>query len=156
MKSIHYLNGKGEQYHFYVKVYTRPNLRGSESEMIMYMGKGHLEKMFDECKVDTETKSIHFEYPERWANILELRAIPDRIPTVFPNIERVTITTHSIYIIQNVHSCHIGIVESEGLFPEKDYGDLNTRYCPPPSNMDGLYMATPKEIIKVKINKSEI
>ena len=146
MKSNHYKNAKGEQYDFTVKVWTRPNLRGRMGEMLMCMGKQALEQMFDLCEVDTKTTSIHFEYPERWANILELRALTDRIPVVFPNIQNVTIVTHSVYIIQCVHSEHIGIYDDSSKYPEKTYANLKTRYCPPPDEMQGLFVATPNDM----------
>lgn len=146
MKSDHYKNAKGEQYDFTVKVWTRPNLRGSEGEMLMYIGKHALEQMFDECKVDPHTTSIHFEFPERWANILELRSMVDRIPVAFPNIQSVTIVTHSVYIIQCVHAQHIGIYDDPSKYLEKNYRDLNTHYCDSPQHMRGLYVATPNSI----------
>lgn len=149
MKSEHYLNSKGEQYDLTVKVYTRPNLRGSETEMLMYMGKLILDNLFDKCKVDESTKSFHLEYPERWANILELRALITRIPILYPNIEKVSITTHSVYIVQCVHSKHIGIYDNPSEYPEKDYENLSVRYSPGPSQMNGLYVATPEEIRKL-------
>ncbi len=141
MKSSRYINGKGNQYSFLVNVYTRPNLRGSVSEMIMYQGQPYLRKMFDEGVSDPLIKNIHFEYPERWANILELRAMPERIPVTFPNIEEVTITTHSVYIIQCVHSQHIRVCDDSSLFQEvkNGYSDLSVKYAPAPSNMEGLW-----------------
>jgi hypothetical protein len=148
-KSNHYKNGKGEPYDFQVLVYTRPNLRGSEGEMFMYMGKSQLEIMFDECRVDPTVTNIHFEYPERWANILELRAMVDRIPISFPNIEKVTIVTHSVYIIQCTHSEHIGICDNPSKYPEEKYKDLNIRYSPAPKQLTGLYCATPEKIEKI-------
>lgn len=148
MKSNHYINANGEQYDFTVKVWTRPNLRGSEDEMFMYMGKRALAQMFDECKADPSVTSVHFEYPERWTNILELRAITDRIPIAFPNIQEATIVTHSVYIIQCVHAQHIRIYDnsSKEKYPDENYRDLNTRYCDPPQNMRGLYLATPNAL----------
>lgn len=148
-KSVHYKNSKGEQYEFQVLVYTRPNLRGSEGEMFMYQGKNQLELMFDEGGIDPTVKNIHFEYPERWANILELRAMVDRIPISFPNIEKVTITTHSVYIIQCVRSEHIGICDDPTKFPEEKYRDLKTKYSPSPTQLKGLYCATPEKIEKI-------
>lgn len=140
MKSDDYKNSKGEQIDFTVNVFTRPNLRGSFNEMFMYQGKAALETMFDVCKVDENIKEIHFEYPERWANILELRAIPYRMITCFPNLEKVTITTHSVYIIQCVHAEHILIRDSHNKleYEECDYGDINKRYSPPPHKMTEL------------------
>jgi hypothetical protein len=149
MKSENYINGKGEQYDLHVKVYTRPNLRGSETEMLMYMGKQILNNLFDIREVDEHTTSFHLEYPERWANIVELRALITRIPILYPNIQRVTITTHSVYIIQCVNREHIGIYDDPSKYPEENYPDLSVRYSPGPSQMEGLYVATPDEIRKL-------
>ena len=148
-KSDWYKNSKGDQVDFEVKVFTRPNLRDGTGEMLMYMGKGHLETMFDKCTVDEETTSIHLEYPERWCNILELRAIPERMLVVFPNLEKVTIVTHSVYIIQCVRKDHIGIYDDPSEFPEENYTDLNTRYCKPPDKFQGLWVGTPTSLKKI-------
>lgn len=138
MKSDHYKNAKGEQIDFTMYVYQRPNMRNGEQQMLCYVGLKDIEKMFDGGKPDTTTKHIKLYYPERWTNILELRAIPDRMLTTFPNLEFAEIHTHSVYIVQCVHACHI-LVDSLGdKYPEKDCGDLNTRYCPPTTYDGGL------------------
>lgn len=143
------LTPRGEQYDLTVRVFTRPNLREGEGEMMMYMGKGVLDNIFDICKVDEKTTSIHFEYPERWANILELRALVYRIPILYPNIKKVTIVTHSVYIIQCVQSEHIRVYDNPSEYPDGGYSDLTVRYCPLPESMAGLYVATPEKFEKV-------
>ena len=148
-KSEKYLNQKGEQIDFTVHVTTRPNLRDGVGEMLMYRGKNILETMFDKCVVDPSITQFDMEYPERWANILELRAIPDRMLVCFPNLQKAYIKTHSVYIIQCVHSQHIGIADDASKYPEKDYGDLNTRYCDGPDKLEGLWVATPKNMERV-------
>jgi hypothetical protein len=147
-KSDHYKNSKGEQIEFKVLVYTRPNLRDGVGEMLMYRGKTILEIMFDKCKVDPDITCIDMEYPERWANILELRAIPNRMLACFPNLKQVLIKTHSVYIIQCVHSEHIGICDDPSKYPEKDYADINTRYCDGPEQFTGLWTMTPSTGLK--------
>lgn len=112
-KSDKYINSKGDQIDFTLEVFTRPNLRDGQREMLMYQGKPYLEIMFDQCTLDEKVKSIHMEYPERWCNLIEQRAIPDRILVCFPNLEKITIRTHSVYIIQCVHAEHIRIYDSE-------------------------------------------
>jgi hypothetical protein len=150
-KSFFYKNLKGEEYDFDVQVYTRPNLRDGVGEMLMYMGRSILEQMFDKCEIDEKTEIIHLEYPERWANILELRAIPERIPVCFPNIKKVTIVTHSVYIIQCVHNTHINMCDNNLItqYPEEKYADLKTRYCPLPGHLEGLYSVSDKELKKL-------
>jgi len=147
-KSDHYKNSKGEQIEFRVLVYTRPNLRDGIGEMLMYRGKTILEIMFDKCMVDPDITCIDMEYPERWANILELRAIPNRMLACFPNLKQVLIKTHSVYIIQCVHSEHIGICDDASKYPEKDYADINTRYCDGPEQFTGLWTMTPSTGLK--------
>jgi hypothetical protein len=136
MKSDHYKNANGEQIDFTVFVHQRPNLRNNE--MLSYVGITYLKEMFDGCKVNPTVTSIQMEYPERWANILELRAIPDRMSVVYPNLIKVKITTHSVYIVQCVHSQHILIDNTAGDYPEKDYKDLSVRYAEPPEGDVGL------------------
>ena len=147
-KSNHYVNKKGEQIDFTVHVTTRPNLRDGIGEMLMYRGKNVLEIMFDKCVVDPTVTCFDMEYPERWANILELRAIPDRMLVCFPNLKQVLIKTHSVYIIQCVHREHIGICDTASKYPEKNYADLNTRYCDGPEQFTGLWTMTPSTGLK--------
>ena len=148
-KSKHYINGKGEEYEFEVKVFTRPNLRGSMDEMFMYRGKRYLEMMFDAGVIDPTVTSIDFQYPERWANILEQRAMVDRIPVAFPNIKDVEIVTHSVYIIQCTQASHIRIYDDPSKYEEKSYTDLSVRYCDPPNQMTGLMVITPDSVVKL-------
>lgn len=148
-KSKHYLNSNGEPYDFLLYVYTRPNLRDYENQMKMCMGQHIIYNLFDTLKVDGETKSFHIEYPERWTNILELRALPERIPKLYPNIERVSITTHSVYIIQCVHKEHIAIMDNPDDYPEKNVADITTRCCPSRQDCKGLYVVTNSSFKKI-------
>jgi len=105
--------------------------------------------MFDKCVVDPSITRFDMEYPERWANILELRAIPDRMIICFPNLQKVYIKTHSVYIIQCVHSQHIGIIDKAEKYPEKDYRDLKIRYCDEPDKFEGLWSMSATKFEKV-------
>lgn len=140
--SDHYKNSKGEQVDFELQVFTRPNLRDGRGEMFVYIGKQHLSKMFDECAVDNTVEDIHLEYPERWCNILELRAIPERMLVVFPNLKKVTIKTHSVYIIQCVHSPHVRIYDDDKKYIYQEGNgkskDLSVRFCDLPDEFKGL------------------
>lgn len=149
MKSDHYKNQNGEQIDFTLHVYTRPNFRDGTGEMFMYRGKNILETMFDKCEVDPNVTSFDMEFPERWANLLELRAIPQRMLVCFPNLQQVFIKTHSVYLIQCVHSEHIGICDEAKKYPENGYSDLTVRFCDLPQELKGLYAMTPNEIQKV-------
>ena len=123
-----YKNSKGNAVDVHVLVFTRPNLR--DDDMFTHIGFGVLENLFDLGKVDFGTTSITLMYPERWTNILEQRAIMDRIFVLYPNIEKLRITTHSVYIIQCTHNGCIGICDTASDYPEKDYKNPDVRYCP--------------------------
>ena len=151
-KSQRYVNAQGEEIDFTVQVATRPNLRDRISYMFQYRGKNILEQMFDKCEVDLTVKEFDLEYPERWANLLELRAIPERMLVCFPNLKSVFIQTHSVYLIQNVYKGHVFIeklVDDEGnevIYDDGDYKVLTKRYCPPNREFKGLFVATPSSI----------
>ena len=144
-KSDKYLNSKGQQIDFTVHVTTRPNLRDGIGEYLMYRGKNILEIMFDACAIDPTITQFDMEYPERWANIIELRAISTRMLTCFPNLKQAYIKTHSVYIIQCVNKEHIGILDDPDKYPEKDYGDIDTRYCDGNNKLTGLWSMTPSD-----------
>jgi hypothetical protein len=99
--------------------------------MFAYVGMPILANLFDACKVDEKTKTVNLYYPERWANILEQRALLERIVALYPNIEKVDITTHSVYIIQCTHNGCLLVYNDPSKYPEKNYNDPKTRYCPP-------------------------
>lgn len=112
-------------------VSTRPNLRGGRHSMMSHVGLGALETMFDKCEVDESVTSLNLFYPERWTNILEQRAIPLKMLACFPNLTKVDIETHSVYIIQSVHSEHIGITDMDlqETYTETSKIEVETRYC---------------------------
>lgn len=148
-KSPHYVNAQGQEIDFTVQVATRPNLRDSISYMFQYRGKNILEQMFDKCEVDLTVEEFDLEYPERWANLLELMAIPERMVVCFPNLKSVFIQTHSVYLIQSVRNGHVFVeklMDEEGNKVTYDGGDpkdLTKRYCPPNREFKGLLVATP-------------
>ena len=133
-----YKNLQGKEVDLEVMVYTRPNLRGSLDEMLMYQGRNNLDNLFEGLKIDKSKKRLYFEYPERWLNILEQRALLDRIFILYPNIEKVVIKTHSVYIIQCTYKEHIRIYDDPTKYPEQNYKDLSIRYSPLPSEIKGL------------------
>lgn len=92
-------------------------------------------------------ESIHLEYPERWCNILEQRALMGRLFKYYPNIKLLTITTHSVYIIQCVYSQHIGIYDNYKDFP--DLHDDGQRLSPLPNEFKGLWQCTPEKIERI-------
>ncbi len=137
-------NSHGEGIDLHVLVFTRPNLRSDEYQV--YMGKSIIENLFDKVQVDEKTKEIFLQYPERWCNILEQRKILHRITLLYPNIQKVTIVTHSVYIIQCTHHEQIGICDQDlqkEYFEMMDKDDtLETRYCPPFKENAGLQIFT--------------
>lgn len=149
-KSHHYVNSKGEEIDFTVQVATRPNLRDGISYMFQYRGKSILEQMFDKCEVDPSVEEFDLEYPERWANLLELRAIPDRMLVCFPNLRKVLVQTHSVYLVQSVHNGHVFVeqlLDEDGnkitYYDEGNATDLTKRYCPPNRECKGLMVISP-------------
>jgi len=131
-----YKNSKGKEIDLHVLVYTRPNLR--DDGMLTHIGYNFIENLFDECEVKKGVKEMSILYPERWSNILEQRAILERIVALYPDIEKVRITTHSVYIIQCTHSGQVGICDDASKYPEKNYGDITVRYCPKQQDGGGL------------------
>lgn len=133
-----YKNSKGEQIDLQVFVYTRPNLRNDD--MFVYVGTNIIQNIFEDLKVDKDTKFIRLFYPERWTNILEQRVLLFRIPLLYPNIEKIEVTTHSVYIIQCTQACQIGICDKSDEYPEGEgnYKDIKYRFCPPFIENKGL------------------
>lgn len=117
MKLPSYKNKKGEEIDLHVKVWTRPNLRDGTHEMLLYVGRGILENIFDKKVIDKKTTDVGIRYPETWCNIPELQCLVEWIPHFYPNVEKVTIETHSVYIIQTVRSEQIGIYDNPADFP---------------------------------------
>jgi hypothetical protein len=131
-----YRNIKGKEIDLHVLVYTRPNLR--DDGMFTHMGYNQLENIFDIGRVDKKLKEMNIIYPERWTNILEQKALLERIPILYPNIEKVTITTHSVYIIQCTQAAQVGICDDASKYPEKNYKDIEQRFCPQQNPDTGL------------------
>jgi hypothetical protein len=113
-----------------VYVYQRPNLRNDE--YTLYMGKFFITQLFDAPSVDLSgTEKIELQFPERWCNILEQRALYDAILYRCPNIQEIIIHTHSVYIIQCTKKQNVFIVQYSNVqtYNEVPYG-LDVRYCP--------------------------
>lgn len=133
-----YKNKKGEKVEVVVKVYTRPNLRSGKHEMLLYQGKHFLDNIFDIKKEDNKTTEVFIYYPETWANIIELRGLVDFVFHFYPNIQRLEITTHSVYIVQTVYSEHIRIYDQNNEYPETT--DPQKHMSPPPESFNGLHV----------------
>lgn len=132
VKSTHYVNSKGEQVDFVLFVETRPNLRNPNHEMQMYIGKSIVDNIFENKVVDEKTKNITIYYPDTWCNILELRQLTEWLLHFYPNLLKLRIYTHSVYIIQCVRSEHIRIIDDASLYPDGFCKDVMTwRACKP-------------------------
>lgn len=115
-----YINKQGNEINFLLQVKTRPNLRDGNHEMRLYVGRSILENIFDKKVVDEKTKEIYLYYPETWCNIPELQKLMDFIVYFYPNIEKLVIETHSVYIIQNVHAKNIKIYDDPAEYPQSN------------------------------------
>jgi hypothetical protein len=103
--------------------------------MTAMMGFGFLERLFDqECEMNDE--EVYFEYPERWANLIEQRILYKKIEQRCPNMEKVTILTHSVYIIQCTPNGSVKIMYNKGEYSGKE--SIHTRACPLPDPDPGL------------------
>lgn len=116
-----------------VTVNARPNLR--DNEMTAMMGFGFLERLFDqEC--DMRDESVYLEYPERWANLIEQRVLYDKIKHKCPNMKKVEILTHSVYIIQCTPNGSVRIIDNKNEYPGTE--SIHTRACPLPTSNQGI------------------
>ena len=106
-----------------VLCFTRPNLRDESLQYESHIGYYVLQNCFDKFETDYDTKEVFLSFPEKFLNILEQRMLIQRLEKFYPNLKKVTIKTHSVYIIQTVHSENIHIVD-EGNIPETIEGKL--------------------------------
>lgn len=113
----------------------RPNLR--DKEMTVFVGQLFLSDLFDTDKDMSEHTSVYLEYPERWINILEQRALFKAIELRCPNMEKVSVLTHSVYIIQVTPSGCLKVISNKEDYPDKGY-ELGVRYCPMVKDAGGL------------------
>lgn len=139
MKCASYKNKKGQEIDFHLKVWTRPNLRDGTHEMFLYVGRPILENIFDKKQIDEHTKEICIRYPETWCNIPELQCLVDWIPHFYPNIEKLDIETHSVYILQTVRKEHIGIYDKPDSFPCTSENNPLTHFAPTQQPFKGLW-----------------
>jgi hypothetical protein len=114
-----------------LKVYAhrRPNLRADEA--LIYLGLDVLSDLFDHPDKDlSHIESVVLQFPERWLNILEQRALLEALRTRCPNLTSVRINTHSPYILQVVPNGCLFSVHEQEVYDEKPYS-ASVRYCHP-------------------------
>lgn len=114
---------------FILYVFTRPNLRNNS--FFTHVGYNEIHNVFEDLKIDDKKEEINIMFPERWSNILEQRALVPRLWYYYPNLKKLTITTHSVYIIQCVHRENTLISDNYSDFDDEKYETiLTSRYCP--------------------------
>lgn len=116
-----------------VLIYRRPDMMDESLEYELYMGMAQLKNMFNEEKIDEKTTELFFSFPERWLNIIQERCLYQRIEKFYPNVKKVTIKTHSVYIIQATKSENCLIVDEGG--PMMESCTTGPTSYPPPMNV---------------------
>lgn len=116
------MNSYKDYYELELIIYRRPNLRSYSVEMESYMGRDVLDNCFEHFKIDRDRKEIFMSFPERWLNIIEQHALYDRLHVYYPNLKKVQIKTHSVYLVQCTYSNDCKIVDASDLkeVPEKN------------------------------------
>ena len=94
-----------------VIVYRRPNMFKVQENLYNLMGLGELKNLFTIEGYKTNQDEVTWFYPERFLNILEQRLLAERAEKA--GFKRVTIVTHSVYILQTVNNTNIGIIQDE-------------------------------------------
>lgn len=148
-----YVNANGTPIDLTVKVWTRPNLREGVHEMRLYMGKAFLDNIFDKKIVDQNVTKVWAYYPETWCNIPELQSLVEWIPKFYPNVTKIDIETHSVYIIQTVRSSQIGIYDKHSDFPQEPHDHMR-HLAPAPEALKGLHVCSPDGTAAIQVNIS--
>lgn len=94
-----------------VWVTVRPNKRTQQHQMVMFMGLGHLQAMFDHNQYQPDIKSAGFYYPETWLNAREEQEFVTKCAELLPNAD-ITILTHSPIILSTVRRVDIGVIDA--------------------------------------------
>ena len=91
-----------------VYVFTRPNMRDEGLNMETYLGDRVLRACFDTMTPFAD-ESLFLSFPERRTNLVEQRALLGRLARYGTNLKKVTIKTHSVFIIQTTpnKSCFV-------------------------------------------------
>lgn len=94
-----------------VFVYRRPNMFIVNQNLYNMIGLGELENLFTIEDYKTKDKELRLYFPERFLNILEKRALIERIRKA--GYEKATIITHCEHILTTVHHKNILIIADE-------------------------------------------
>ena len=106
--------GEGREVDLMVYVYQRPNMRDPQLEFELQMGRDVLEAVFDKMVEMPHITEVFLSFPENHLNIVEQRALYQRLGHYCHNLKKVVIKTQSVYIIQCTRSHCIGIVNVPG------------------------------------------
>lgn len=122
-----------------VFVFRRPNFLDEDFEYESYVGQSVLRNLFIKQQIDNDTNTILLSFPERWLNIIQERVLVARLNHYYPNLKKVTIKTHSVYILQTVKSDNVRIVGEDNLPDEVNPdGSINLTeptFCPMKMNL---------------------
>ena len=110
-----------------VYVYRRPHMRDESLEYELHMGTNILRSIFDKMEMLPDVKEVFLSFPENWLNIIEQRVLFQRLGYYCPNLEKVTIKTQSVYIIQCTPngSCLIINGDNDGCQETDKNGNIN-------------------------------
>ena len=124
-----------------VMVYTRPNMRNDE--MSFYIGSKVYKDIFDDRKTSHETGNFALIYPERFLNVIEQRMLCSLFWYYYPMATKVSVLTHSVYIIQCTKKECIQIAHfdyqdkwdmSEDVNCAEDFVEGKRRFSAPPGS----------------------
>jgi hypothetical protein len=123
-------------YEVLVYIYTRPNLRDETFMYESFIGRGVLESMYDKLEIREDVKELFLSFPEQWLNMLEQRQIYQRMQHYLPNLKKVTIKTHCLFIIQATPAGKAKMVSTNGT-------DIDSELIPDSTEVDKrLYVET--------------
>lgn len=110
-----------------VYVYRRPHMRDENLEYELHMGTNVLRSIFDKMEMLPDVKEVFLPFPENWLNIIEQRVLFQRLGHYCPNLEKVTIKTQSVYIIQctPAGSCLIINGDNDGCQEQDHNGNID-------------------------------
>lgn len=123
----HEVFGPGREIDLKVYVYRRPHMRDESLEYELHMGANVLRSIFDKMEMLPDVKEVFLSFPENWLNIIEQRVLFQRLGHYCPNLEKVTIKTQSVYIIQCTPngSCLIVNGDNDGCQETDRNGNIN-------------------------------
>lgn len=123
----HEVFGPGREIDLKVYVYRRPHMRDESLEYELHMGTNVLRSIFDKMEMLPNVKEVFLSFPENWLNIIEQRVLFQRLGHYCSNLEKVTIKTQSVYIIQCTPSgsCLIVNGDNDGCQETNRSGNIN-------------------------------